>query len=83
LNSFGGGRFFSGTSLPGKFDVKEGEGNYHIAFTSSDGTTIAIDANKTGELNPDSIFQHTDAASKFFEGGSLGYSTKPQGIGRT
>ena len=80
LNSLAGGRFFPGRHFRAKFDVKEGDGNYHIAFTSSDGTTIAIDANKTDELNPDSIFQHTDAASKFFEGGSLGYSPSQKGL---
>jgi len=74
LNSLAGGRIFPGRHLHAKFDVKEENGYYHIAFKSSDGTTIAVDGNKTDTLNTNSIFQDLDAASKFFEGGSVGYS---------
>lgn len=74
LNSLAGGRIFPGRHFHAKFDVKEENGYYHIAFKSSDGTIISIDANKTNTLNPNSIFQNLDAASKFFEGGAVGYS---------
>ncbi|MEO6732457.1 MAG: DUF2071 domain-containing protein [Ferruginibacter sp.] len=74
LNSFSGGRLFPGRHFHAKFDVKEGMGHYHIAFRSSDGTTIAIDGDKTALLNSDSIFENLENASKFFEGGAVGYS---------
>jgi Uncharacterized conserved protein (COG2071) len=74
LNSLAGGRIFPGRHFHSKFDVKEDNGYYHIAFKSSDGTTISVDGNKTDTLNTNSIFQDLDAASKFFEGGAVGYS---------
>ncbi len=74
LNNFAGGFIFPGKHYLAKFDVKEGNGYYHVAFKSSDGTSISIDANKTEILNPDSIFENLDEASAFFENGSIGYS---------
>jgi hypothetical protein len=74
LNKFAGGRIFPGRHFHAKFDVKEEKGHYHIAFKSSDGTTISIDGDKTDELNSSSIFENLDNASKFFEGGAVGYS---------
>jgi hypothetical protein len=74
LNTLAGGRIFPGRHFHARFDVKEENGHCHIAFTSSDGTTISIDADKTETLNPKSIFQTLDNASKFFEVGAVGYS---------
>lgn len=74
LNSLAGGRIFPGRHYHAKFDVKEDNGHYHIAFKSSDGTTISMDGDKTDTLNSNSIFQNLDKASKFFEGGAVGYS---------
>jgi len=74
LNSLAGGRIFPGRHYHAKFDVKEENGHYHIAFKSSDGTTISIDGYKTESLNKDSIFSSLDEASVFFEGGAIGYS---------
>jgi Uncharacterized conserved protein (COG2071) len=74
LNTLAGGRIFPGRHFHAAFDVKEAAGHYHVAFKSSDGTSISIDGDKTEKLNPDSIFENLDKASKFFEGGSLGYS---------
>jgi hypothetical protein len=74
LNSLAGGRIFPGRHFHAKFDVQEKEGHYHIAFKSSDGTSISIDADKVESLNSNSIFQNLDMASKFFEGGAIGYS---------
>ena len=75
LNSLAGGRIFPGKHHHAKFDVKEGNGFYHVAFKSSDGTTISIDGTKAEKLNADSIFENLENASTFFEGGSLGYSS--------
>jgi hypothetical protein len=74
LNSLAGGRIFPGRHFHADFDVKEENGDYHIAFTSSDGTTISIDGYKTEALNLNSIFKDLDEASDFFEGGAIGYS---------
>ena len=74
LNSLAGGCIFPGKHFYAKFDVKEKDGHFHIAFKSSDGTTIAIEADKSDNFNPNSIFQNIDTASKFFEGGAIGYS---------
>ncbi|MGK2862664.1 MAG: DUF2071 domain-containing protein, partial [Chitinophagaceae bacterium] len=74
LNSLAGGRIFPGRHYHAKFDVKEENGHYHIAFKSSDGTTILIDGDKNETLNSGSIFQNLEEASSFFEGGSVGYS---------
>ncbi|HEY5771505.1 MAG TPA: DUF2071 domain-containing protein [Chitinophagaceae bacterium] len=74
LNTLAGGRIFPGRHFHAKFDIKEENNHYHIAFKSSDGTTISIDGDKTEKLNPNSIFQNLGNASKFFEGGAVGYS---------
>lgn len=74
FNTIVGGRIFPGRHFHAKFDVKEQNGNYHIAFHSSDGTTISIDGEKTEELNSDSIFPNLEQASRFFEKGAVGYS---------
>ncbi len=74
LNRLAGGRFFPGKHARTKFDVKEEDGHYHIAFKSSDGTSISIDGSKADSLDPKSIFQNLDEASRFFEKGAVGYS---------
>ena len=74
INTLAGGRIFPGRHFAAKFDVKEENGHYHVAFKSSDGTTISIDGDKTEKLNPHSIFQTLENASKFFEGGAVGYT---------
>ncbi|MBC7627731.1 DUF2071 domain-containing protein [Ferruginibacter sp.] len=74
LNSLAGGRIFPGLHYHAAFTVKEENGHYQIAFKSSDGTTISIDAKKSDHFNPNSIFQNLATASAFFEGGAVGYS---------
>lgn len=74
INSIVGGRIFPGKHFHAEFDVVEGDGKYHIAFESSDGTTIAIDAYNTNKFNPDSIFRDLETASEYFRGGAVGYS---------
>lgn len=74
LNHVAGGKVFPGKHFHAKFDVKEGNGNYHIAFESSDNTFISVDANVTEEFNSNSIFKTFESASDFFKRGSIGYS---------
>jgi len=74
FNTLAGGRVFPGRHYRAKFDVKEDAGNYHIAFESSDGTTISVDARLTDKLSPESIFKDLDTASAFFKAGATGFS---------
>jgi hypothetical protein len=74
LNNLAGGRIFPGKHYHAKFDVEEKNGNYHIAFYSSDGTSILVDANASNEFDSSSIFRDLESASEFFRKGSVGYS---------
>jgi Uncharacterized conserved protein (COG2071) len=74
INTIAGGRVFPGKHYHAKFEVQEGGDSYQIAFKSSDGTTISIDAVKAIALNTSSIFGDIKTASGFFENGSVGYS---------
>ena len=74
LNTILGGRMFPGKHYLAKFNVKEGNGNYHIDFTSSDNTTISIDAKVTNTFPSDSVFETLENVSDFFEKGAVGYS---------
>lgn len=74
LNALAGGRVFPGKHYYAKFNVKEGNGNYHIDFISSDGTETLINAVETTSLNDKSVFGTLQNASVFFQCGDLGYS---------
>ena len=74
LNTLLGGRLFPGKHHFAKFNVQEGGGKYQVAFTSSDGTSISVEAEETGHFDPDSIFQTLENVSDFFEKGAVGYS---------
>jgi hypothetical protein len=79
FNSLVGGRLFPGKHYHAKFDIKEEAGNYHIAFESSDRTTIKVDAKVTNTFKKDSIFKDFSTASDFFKSGSTGYSPNDNG----
>jgi hypothetical protein len=74
FNYITGGRVFPGKHHRAKFDVKESNEDYHVAFSSSDGTTVSVDATLATSLNPESIFENMDDASTFFKAGAAGYS---------
>jgi hypothetical protein len=74
LNTLVGGRLFPGKHYLARFNVIEGDGKYHVDFTSSDNTSISIDAKETDRLNPHSIFESLENVSDFFEKGAVGYS---------
>jgi hypothetical protein len=74
FNAMVGGRVFPGRHYRAAFDVVEGQGKYHVAFKSSDGTSISVDAEKSEVLDQNSIFGNLENASEFFKAGSLGYS---------
>lgn len=74
LNALAGGRLFPGKHYLARFNVKEGDGSYHIDFTSSDNTSTSIDAKETNTFTPGSIFETLGNVSDFFEKGAVGYS---------
>ena len=74
LNAIVGGRIFPGKHYFANFNVKETNNTYHLDFTSSDKTTIEIDAKLTDKFNENSIFKNLNNVSIFFENGSIGYS---------
>jgi hypothetical protein len=74
FNTLVGGRLFPGKHYYAKFNVKEGNGNYHIDFKSSDDTETLIDAVESKSFNDNSIFETLHNASNFFKSGELGYS---------
>lgn len=74
FNTLVGGRIFPGKHYLAKFNVKEVGGDYHIDFTSSDNTSILIDARETDQFDPNSVFGTLQNASDFFEKGEVGYS---------
>jgi hypothetical protein len=74
FNTVVGGRIFPGRHYHAKFNVDEHNNNYSVAFESSDGTTISVDAKITDTFNKDSIFKDLATASDFFKAGAIGYS---------
>jgi hypothetical protein len=74
INVLAGGRLFPGKHHLANFHVKEGNGQYHVDFTSSDNTMISVDAQEADKLSPGSVFETLENASRFFENGAVGYS---------
>ena len=74
LNAFVGGKIFPGKHYLAKFNVEETDTKFHLDFTSSDNTTIYIDAERAERLDEASIFETIENLSDFFESGSVGYS---------
>lgn len=74
FNALVGGRLFPGKHYHAQFDVKEQDGDYHIAFKSSDATMISVDAKLAPSFDSNSIFRDLATASEFFKTGSTGYS---------
>jgi len=83
LNTILGGRIFPGKHYLARFNVQEAGGMYHVDFTSSDNTSISIDAKESDSFDQNSIFQTLENASDFFKKGAVGYSpngTKFEGL---
>lgn len=80
LNALAGGRIFPGKHYLAKFNVVESVSTFHIDFTSSDKTSIAINARQAEFFDSNSIFGTLENASAFFEKGELGYSPNKAGF---
>jgi hypothetical protein len=78
LNSLAGGRLFPGIHHHAKFSVKESADHFEVALRSDDGvTTMSVHGRRADKLPASSVFHSLEAASAFFQAGSLGYSATP------
>lgn len=74
LNTVVGGRIFPGVHHRASFRVEERDPEYKVAFESADGTSLAVEGRASNAFPADSIFGSLEDSSRFFKGGSLGYS---------
>ena len=75
LNALAGGRVFPGEPHRARFDVADGGGRIDLAMQSlDDGVSVRLRARDADDLPATSSFRSLDESSRFFEGGSLGYS---------
>ena len=75
LNSLLGGRLFPGIHHHAKFTVKESADRFDVALRGDDGvTSMSVRGHRTDKLPAASVFPSLEAASAFFQAGSLGYS---------
>ena len=76
LQAIVGGRLFPGVHHLAKFEVSETAGEFHLRMHSRDGAAwVEVHARQALQIPATSIFKTLDNASKFFEPGSVGYST--------
>jgi hypothetical protein len=75
LNQIAGGRLFPGVYYPADFDARMSGGRIDLDMESSDGEVrVRVHGEATDRLPPGSCFADISEASRFFEGGALGYS---------
>lgn len=80
VNHLGGGRIFPGEHHRAAFAVHEDAQTIDLEMRSMDGAvTVHVRGRFGGELPRTSCFRSLEAASRFFEPGSLGYSVTRQG----
>jgi hypothetical protein len=79
LNAAVGGRLFPGVHHRAAFRVQEIDPHYRIELSSLDGyVRVLVEGQVAATLPESSTFQSVDEASRFFERGSLGYSSTPR-----
>ena len=75
LNTILGGRLFPIIHHHASFDVAESGAHYRVVMNSDDGKAhVAVEATVTQALPAHSVFESLEAASGFFEKGSVGYA---------
>ena len=75
INHLAGGRLFPGEHNRAKFDVEETDNRINFRMESTDQVVkVDLSASVSAQMPQDSCFRSLQEASKFFEGGSLGYS---------
>src|SRR5262245_33251173 len=80
MNHLAGGRLFPGEHQRATFRVDDAADRISLAMTSADGLVqLEVAGTLATELPATSIFRSVDAASAFFEPGSVGYSATASG----
>ena len=75
-----GGRLFPGEHHRATFRVVEGDGHISLHMRSADASVeVDVAGRETTELTGGSVFKSVEAASAFFESGSIGYSVTAAG----
>jgi hypothetical protein len=75
INTLVGGRLFPGVHHRARFIVDETADRYQVALASDDDqTNVSVVGHRIDDMPTTSIFGSLEAASAFFEAGSLGYS---------
>jgi hypothetical protein len=79
INSTVGGRLFPGEQHRADFQVTDEDGRIDFTMLSRDGSvSIRLRASEHNAFPVDSCFRSLEESSRFFEGGSLGYSVTRQ-----
>jgi hypothetical protein len=79
FNTLVGGRVFPGIHHHAHFRVHETVDHFDVALDSDDGAThLSVVADLASRLPPTSAFASVDEASRFFQGGAMGYSATPE-----
>jgi hypothetical protein len=80
INHLAGGRLFPGEHQRARFQVVEDAGAIALAMRSADGwVEVDVVGREAEHLAATSVFRSVAEASKFFEGGSVGYSATASG----
>lgn len=80
INAFAGGRLFPGEHHLSRFEVEDADGHVRFSMKSSDGEVeIVVDASERSEWPASSCFASLEDSSRFFSGGSVGYSATKNG----
>ena len=79
LNSLAGGRLFPGVHHLSNFSVSDQDGIISLQVTAKDNQEALVDleVSETGTFPETSVFPSLREASKFFEAGCVGYSSRP------
>jgi hypothetical protein len=78
LNRLAGGKVFPGLHHRAEFRVDETSGRFELEMSSCDGAAfVRVHAAAAEKLPAGSIFQSLAEASEFFQGGALGWSSRP------
>ena len=81
VNHFAGGRIFPGEHQRAAFTVADDGQHIDLAMRSADGAVqVHVAGRAAAQLPQTSIFSSVSEASAFFEGGSLGYSARKDGV---
>jgi hypothetical protein len=80
ITAIAGGRLFPGEHHRARFEVREADGHYAVAFTSLDGTAhAAAKARRVATLPDGSAFPSLTELSDFFQHAPIGYSATRSG----